>query len=346
MLASHPVVIGISSAYLLLKIFNFMKFLSIPENGSSWAGSLIYEIDTESSSPKKITIDILDADSNTSIGVCCLKGVTKARVDIAPYVRATTNLDLPTSAISSLAISSGAKSIVLVVNGLRSEARLFFRAAFDYSRAQMLSRMPDKQRIVLGDVVRFTAFAQSEVKVRMVIKTLLSSKQVMLTCNSSARPVEAVIPTSTLPVQSSRLDVNVYCDEELVGSYSFEVEQRDDTACTLAWFNYLGGVEYYTFPRSLRTAYDADVERIKYGTKSRTRVKHSRVLRTLISGCEPSDEMERIGELIFSPVVYCCCDDEVEEADISKRHLSFDKHNRLPQVVVELTEQWRGGELC
>lgn len=323
-----------------------MKFLSIPENGSSWADSLIYAIDTESSSPQTLNVDILDADSNTSIGACCLKGVTKARVDVAPYVRAATNLDLPTSAVSSLAISSGAKSIVLVVNGLRSEARLFFRAAFDYSRAQMLSRMPDKQRIVIGDVVRFTAFAHSEVKVRMVIKTQLSSKLVMLTCNSSARPVEAVIPTSTLPLQSSHIDLNIYCDEELVGSYSFEVERRDDTACTLAWFNYLGGVEYYTFPRSLRTAYKADVERIRYGTNSRTRVKQSRVLRTLISGCEPSDEMERIGALIFSPVVYRCCGDEVEEAEISKRHLSFDKHNRLPQVVVELTEQWRGGGLC
>lgn len=323
-----------------------MKFLSIPENGSSWVESLIYEIDMESSTPQDLTVEIVNSVTHQSLGICRLYGVQKARVDIAPYVRAACVNSLENNTISSLVISKAACKLFVVANGNISDERLYFRAKIDSSRAQLLSTMPERQSIVLGDVVRFTVLALSKVEVRLVVKTALTNKQTTLSCQTLGMPVEAIIPTATLPAHSSRITIHIYCDGELINSLVCDVARRDSTARTLVWINGLGGVEYYTFPHSKRTSYEAKVESISYGQQSDARVLRATIYRSLLSGAELSEEMERIAALLFSPKIYECRGGELIDAELPTRVLKFDKHNRLPQIVVDIAERWQGGELC
>ena len=55
-----------------------MRFISIPQNGSSWRGRLPYCFTTGSSEPSDVVVEIVDATSSELLGTRRLYGVTEA----------------------------------------------------------------------------------------------------------------------------------------------------------------------------------------------------------------------------------------------------------------------------
>lgn len=112
-----------------------MNFVKLPENGASWAESLCYTIDTESSEPQDLVVEILDRYGGSVIGTKRLYSVTVAEIDIAPYVRSAVSERSTEKCVGRYIVASGNERSVAcgrrgvrAANTLSCGDRLFHRA--------------------------------------------------------------------------------------------------------------------------------------------------------------------------------------------------------------------------
>ena len=143
-----------------------MKFVSLPDNGSSWRGRLLYGFTTEETEPQDVMVEIIDAMSSSRLGAMRLYGVTDAEVDIASYIRPHLSLTAANAHRRLELISSpSAIAVIVRINGVESETRVFFRFQFDYSAVGPLSSHAMTGEVVFGEAIRLTLFAKSEISV-------------------------------------------------------------------------------------------------------------------------------------------------------------------------------------
>ena len=149
-----------------------MRFISIPQNGSSWRGRLPYCFTTESSEPSDVVVEIVDATSSELLGTMRLYGVIEAEVDIAPYIRPHLSLTpIESERQPELVTSPSAIVVVVRVNGEESERRTFFRSKFDATTPAILSNCPTVQNLIYGDAIRLTLYACNDVSVLISVRS-------------------------------------------------------------------------------------------------------------------------------------------------------------------------------
>ena len=320
----------------ILKLNNLiMRFVSIPENGASWREKLIYVIDAESDVGVDLAVEIID----TSLGQLAslnIYNVTSAEIDIAPYLRASVD-ETPTDGTEGLAWSTAALSIVVRINGVESPKRLFYRAQLDCSQPRILSKLPIRPIVSLDETIRMTIFSPRTVEVRAILASLAPVNRTYRLV-TAGRPVEFTLPLVNMPINQG-LRIVVLCDGVQQASYDYVITPRDKSARQLVWYNEDGGVESYTFPKSVRLGYSADI------AEDQSRVKSRRVMRRLCSAYESAEEIERIVQMIFSQSVYLVTERGcVLQRDI-KRCIEFSPQGTLSQLKIDVVEEWRGGEL-
>ena len=312
-----------------------MRFVSIPENGASWREKLIYVIDAESDVGVDLAVEIVD----TSLGQLAslnIYNVTSAEIDIAPYLRASVD-ETPTDGTEGLAWSTAALSIVVLINGVESPERLFYRAHLDCSQPRILSKLPIRPIVSLGETIRMTIFSPRSVEIRAVFASLAPVNRTYRLV-TAGRPVEFTLPLVNMSITQG-LRITVLCDGVQQASYDYVITHRDKSARQLVWYNVGGGVESYTFPKSVRLGYSADI------AEDQSRIKSRRVMRRLCSAYESAEEIERIVQMIFSQSVYLVTERGcVLQRDI-KRRIEFSPQGTLNQLMIDVVEEWRGGEL-
>ena len=83
-----------------------MKFTSIPKSYSSYAEPLVYMFDTQSEKAD-VEVRIINATTNEVIGRKMLYGVSEGQIDIAPYLRRVTRVQLPDAVEYSQILETG-----------------------------------------------------------------------------------------------------------------------------------------------------------------------------------------------------------------------------------------------
>ncbi len=324
-----------------------MKFTSIPDNGSPWSDELIYSIDSEVDTPTNLVVDIRDIDNNISLGRCRLYNVTTASVNIAPYLRSTKNLEIRESGSLMAYISPAARNIGVLANGYASEQRTFFRTTLDCNKERVLSLIATPQVISLGEQIRLTVFAKENIRVTVDAyssRMHLGSQE--LSQHTYGNPIEIVVPTAEMSSDTERIVVTIYSDNGGLQRTTYCVVKRDLSAHRLMWYNRLGGVECYTFPRSMRTSYIAKCSKAIGTSGYPLDVCQTEQHYRLTSAIEVEEEMNRIAEIIFSPVVFELNGESVEPVELTTRELRFDSHGAMRQLSIDIRKSGRGGELC
>lgn len=323
----------------ILKLnYLIMRFTSIPENGASWREKLIYAIDTESAQGVDLRIEIVD----TTLGQLAslnVYNVTSTEVDIAPYLRASVD-ESPTDGIEGLTWSSAALSVVVRVGEIESPKRLYYRAKIDSLKPSILSNVPARSAVSLGDTLRMTIYAPNLVEVKVVFTSMAPINR-DYTLKTDGRPVEFTLPLINISTYK-RLTITVRCDGRQQASYAYVIAPRDGSSRQLVWYNVDGGIESYTFPKSVRVGYLAEVSERGDGTSC---VSSRLVTRRLYSAYEPTDEMERIMQMVFSPSVYLVTDSGYLPQHDIKRRIEFSPQGSLSQLKIDVVEEWKGGRL-
>ena len=337
-------VLYIRSGIVKLYKLNYliMKFISIPKNGSSWRGRLPYSFTTEGDEPQDVTVEILNYDTGSVLGTMRLYGVVNGEVDIAPYIRPYVSMRfVETSRLAEFSTSLSAIKAMVRIGGVLSEPRVFFRSEFDSSVVGPLSDRVSNPTIIQGESIRMTIFAQvrADVAVSFVGKNGSSYKQEILT---RGMPVELVVNTNSVG-SIERVNINIRCDNSNIFVLSYTVMQHMGTSQRIVWYNKRGGVESYLFDHAKRLSYDVD-----RGGRALCDAKclniDGRVRYRLCSGYEQQADMERVAQLMLSPIVCRGCGSECREVEVESREITFDDKGVLRSITLDLSEKWEGGE--
>ncbi|MBO5894699.1 MAG: hypothetical protein J6Q33_02800 [Alistipes sp.] len=316
-----------------------MKFTTIPENGSSWRGKLVYAIDCESEVGQDIEVVVADGTLGLRASFN-LYNVTTAEFDIAPYLRRMVS-EQPTANVESLAWSSAAMLVVVSVGGVSSQSRLYYREAIDATAAQVLSTLSERVAMAQNETLRLSLFALRTAEVR-VTTYLPMERTKIFTLRTYGRTVEFTLPLGAYSVGST-IRIEFVCDDVRLKVLSINIVKREASARQLVWYNERGGVEFYTFPRSVRRYYRA---KEGAGAQGEQLLQSRCVVRRLLSAYEGAEEMERIAEMIFAPALYLAKEGECERLEIGERVVEFDDEGGIKQLRLDIYEPWRGGGLC
>ena len=322
-----------------------MKFVSIPNYGASWREPLIYSFSTETSEPSDIVVDILEASTQESIGRMKLYGVTRGMVNIAPYVARRASL-APIEGGSELVVipSPSAVAVVVKVNDLYSEERLFFRSELFRGASMSLSRIVGTQEIERGDAIRLTLCPKGRLWVAVSYSRSASLQPKDCVVDGNATPMELLLTTDDLKV-GDVVTVNLQYEFGAVQSFRYRVHPRRSTSRRLLWYNSQGGIESYTFGHSIRIGYSVDVQSVDKCMGETRRRADGELRYRLCSGQESMTMLEHVAELLLSPVVYKCSGVQSEQVDVVSREVAYDKNGELHNMTLEVREEWRGGGL-
>ena len=318
-----------------------MRFISIPDNGSSWRGRLPYRFVTDSGEAEDVTVEIFDATTNSLLGAMRLYGVAEAEVDIASYIRPHLSLKpIETARQIELVTSPSAIAVVVRVNGSDSERRVFFRSQFDYTTVGPLSNYVLTQDLLLGNAVRLTLFAQSDISVLATVKGVKSGTLKSLG-STRGMPMELVIPTSQLADVES-ISLSIRLDNRVSVQYNYVVVANMGGARRLVWYNAIGGVDSFIFDHSRRLAYSVKRTDAHLSMEGSMSVE-GYIRYRLCSGYELQAEMERVAELLLSPVIFVEEGGSCREVEVDSRDIAFDNKGMLHSIMLDISEKWKGG---
>ena len=91
-----------------------------------------YSFTTESDQPQDVTVEILDATTKILLGSMRLYGVTEGVIDVAPYILPHVSMmPMETVRQADMRVSPSAIGVVVRLEDVESETRVFFRSQFD-----------------------------------------------------------------------------------------------------------------------------------------------------------------------------------------------------------------------
>lgn len=322
-----------------------MKFTQLPKDGASWQETLRYQFSTENTEPENLVVEIIDETLQQTIATVNLYATTKGDIDIAPYLRDRLKLTPATSTRAIiLSKSPSAITVSVVVNGVKSDVRHFFRAAHDYNSIGMLSYHTVTRDIRRGDTIRLTLFAKSKIMVTINHDNSVTTPPSLLTLSTKGMPAEMVIPTEQLRT-TNRLEITLQYDDSKTEVVTYLIEAANSSSKRIVWYNPMGGVEYYTFSHSLRLGYSIQAEEIVGVAGERVKHVDGKQRYRVCTGYDTSKEIARVVELLLSPMVFSEQHGVCTPIEIENREVSFDSKGALHSFALDISEQWKGGKL-
>lgn len=327
-----------------IKIFN-MRFVYIPNQGASWRERLEYCFSTDTAQPIDVLVEIIDATSSEVIGSMRLYDVTTGRVNIAPYIVSCVSL-VPERNNGKVSVhaSPSAIAVIVRVNGVESASRVFFRSKFNPGVSEMLTMHRASDEVELGDVVRLTIHARETLRLTVTYDGVSGMRPYDYSVSTKGFPMEITLPTRDLK-EGAEMVVTARYEDGTMQSVRYKVVPRGSSSCRLLWYNPNGGVETYAFCHRIRLGYGVDVRELVECDGKPSRLVNGRVEYRLCSGSDSSANLERVARLLLSPVVYKERGVEFMEVTVDSREVAFDSKGQLHALSLDVSEEWKGGEL-
>lgn len=319
-----------------------MKFLSIPQNGASWSGPLIYSFHTESDEKQDVDIVIIDDD-----GVIARKrlyGVVQGEIDIAPILRSVSDMRILPSVQTSVRKSSSARKVTVQIADTVSDPRVFCCFNIEIARSQMLSYMPVLSSIAYGEQIMFSLFAQKDVNIDIEVYAGASSSLKTITYKTDSLPIDVFINTSDFGKNCERIDIAISSQRVVFHRLCYVIGGGATSGRRIVWRNRSGGVESYLFPRCLRLMQEAEVDCLQGLERNYSILSGAKQQYRLCSAHEDEATIKQLAEIMLSPYVYEVCDGQLIDVELCSRSVEYGTHGQLRTIALDICGEWKGGE--
>jgi len=282
-----------------------MKFTSIPKSYSSYAEPLVYAFDTQSEKAD-VEVRIINATTNEVIGRKMLYGVSEGQIDIAPYLRRATRVQLPDAVEYSQILETGVQIKVKVeVAGVTSSSRNFIAAKLPASTYFTLFTDQLHRRTMARDEFDVIGFYSSPDAVVEVVVEVWGKSYGYLTLEQATGGQCAVAVTALdFDDGPEDLKVSFKVDGEVLAEVEYELKENLRGARRLAWLNSSNSLELYTFPMRKSILIEATRRHIESQLgREAAEVEHDGELK-LLSAYEPQSQLEAISKIFTSQRVW------------------------------------------
>lgn len=320
-----------------------MKFIEIPNNGSSWGGTLRYKIDTESAEATDVEVTITDEESGDMLGRKMLYGITQAETDIAPYLRKEINRTPYIPSRTGFVYAEGAVTVSVDAAGVKSEPRRVFRAAYDPSQAAMMTTQARQRIIAAGETDAVTLYAEESLTA--VVETCGEgqhhSREIYTL--TDATPCDFFLRTDDMPSGTQRIAVTFRGDGSLLGTIEYTVVPATAEGRRVMWYNRMGGLECHTYPLCRPIEAEAQVAEAETAEGVTARLAGGSHRVRLTSAYQTRQQYDALHEVLFSPHVWTMTAEKTEPLRLLTRRADYPEPQQLACMELEAEIRWEGG---
>ena len=328
-----------------VKLFNSMRFVSIPQNGASWSKKLIYSFDTELDERADVDIEIFNQTTHQLIARKRMHGVTCAEVDIAPMLRSAIEMRVSDPASTIVLSSPMGCKVAVGIMGLMSAERYFCATDMGVLQPQMMSYVPPCQTIGYGEKLMFSVLAPGGMTIKIVEHTATSKRNMSLVPDANTLFYDVVICSASLRGDVERIEVSVVCGSELLAHFDCNIEPRLPAGRRLVWRNRRGGIESYLFAKSVPIMAQANVDTFSTTVGIMSKLRSTTQRDRLCSALECGEALQTLRGIIYAPYIYEMTIDGLQDVALATRCIEYGGHDKLQSVALELVSAWRGGGL-
>ena len=301
---------------------------------------MLYEVEFDQQM-EQVAVEIYDQLSLKTFGVVMLYNVESATIDIAPYIRsAMAQIDILAQGSDVIQRSQDACRVLLIIDGERSDQRLFWRSDIRGVSQKFFSASVPNDTIAAGETIRFSVFATDTVEV--IVNRELASTTSRYGARTLGVPSDVALKIKDV-VEGEKIMVSVKLNSQQTTVYTYRVVKRDSSAVRLAWVNSSGGLEAYTFAQSIRRRVVVKAEDIEAESGWYRRIASARVVRGVIMAGAMQSEVDRVLDMLLSPKVYRCDETESMAVQLLTDTILYDDHGRLRRLEFDIEEEWKGG---
>ncbi len=301
-------------------------FINIPNNFSSLWGELIYEYN--STEEKDIVIEILDTESEETLGVKKFYSSSSAQLNLAPILFETA---LPKSSqlqfSSTITAAYGFPSVSLTDGDSSCETRTFTFADSSISAPATLSSMPENRLLCAGERDIITIVAKEASQLSYTITGTRSSDGESVTLQKSnysisSQAIQHSIVADSYSSTYQAIYYTLYYGSEAIATRNYSLSSEAAAGYRVAWLSKRGSIEHYTFPI---------IEEQNYLSSGAT-------TRTLRSAYGTAEEVEALSEIISSPCVWRVSGDEYSAIEILTTEQQIRSLGELMIVTIKVQE--------
>lgn len=323
-----------------------MRFLTIPDDYSSFMATLSYTLTTDSSVPRDVEIEIVSQNGNQVLATTTLRQMTTATIDIAPMLREKITYS-PPSEVTAVEIIKAYphQKIYLRAEGVSSPTRTIIAAQVDST--QPLTPLATQHTIrsiahdecdMIGLVVTDTA--NSAIMINYYGK---DSGSKILTSSITGQLILVVHPASLGDCDS--IEVELRDPSGVLSLIKYDVRRNLKGARRIGWLNRHHAPEIYTFPMRKNILIEATRQHLEsiYG-RGAGEVERDGELK-LISAYEPQSQLHALAEMVHSPQVWLMKGCQRQEVDLMTDRVLLTPAERLGFVEIDIRAAQEGEEL-
>jgi hypothetical protein len=292
-----------------------MLFLSIPNDFSSFNKPLKYLFDI-GAEKQDVEVKIIDHLTNEVIGSQMLYGITRAEVDIAPYLRQKMHQTMPDRVRRCGEVELGQNIIARIeVNGMPSSERRFIAADVEDNGYQLLTSQ-QYHRTMACDEFDIISWVASYVTVEVVVESFGKSNDRVVISPTQGGQRAVAITAQGLGEDTDELRVTILTDGVAAEQIIYDIKPNLRSARRLAWLNEFQAPELYTFPlrkgvlvKATRKYMESLWGREAAALESENELK-------LISAYEPAAQIKALADILRSKRVWLVEGDKLQSVNL------------------------------
>lgn len=315
-----------------------MRITKLSENFSPIHEGIFFDIDTESSTPENLTVEIIDTRSREVIATQLLREVTSAKVNIAPYM-ARLNEYAPTSHKQTTFTAAPSQGYRIRINNIESEE---ICVSVNHKKIaatpSFISSQPLSRRISYGKSDELLIFAPTGGRLSVEI-TANNGESIHVEHLATSDVTTLAISTGDFGSDIRSLEATLYCNGVAFGTLCYIVSRPLKTATHLAWISESGAIEQYTFPSSHKSKKSVSRQLLSTSNgviSTRCNTKESI---TVCSRFEPRATIESLAQIVSAPKVWMERESGFELVEVVSPTIDYNIFNEPDCIHFELCSE-------
>jgi hypothetical protein len=311
-----------------------MKITKLSNNFTPIREGIFFGINTESSSPEDLTVEVVESDSGKVVATQQVRSVTSAKVNIAPYLLHAIE-HKPSSQHHTSMVDAPTTTFHIRIGEVESERVTVSVNSHPFTASSIISPMPPVRRMAYGEQDEVLVCCPTDALITAQI-TSDKGEEVTIEYVTNSGITTLLISTEDFDHSTRRLSVELLCNGEAFGGLNYTITPTSSLATRLVWLSELGSIERYSFPVTRKSCRTISKKVVRTEDALTTVRSTTRVVDTLTSRYEPRATIEALMQAASATKVWVESEGSLYEVEVCNSSIEHNLFNAPDILFLEV----------
>lgn len=311
-----------------------MKITKLSNNLTPIREGIFFGIDTEDSTPENLAVEIVNSTLDEVVATQQIRGVTTAKINIAPYLSHAIE-QRPSSQPHTSMAEAPTATFHIRIGEVQSESITVSVNSQPLTPNTILSTMPSKRRVAHGEHDEVLVSCQPNSPITVLL-TSDQGEEIAIEYVTNSGLATLLISTEDFGDSTRKLSVELSCNGELFGNLSYTIAPTTSQATRLVWLSELGSIERYTFPITRKSHRNISKRIVRTADAPLTVRSTTQEIDTLASRYEPRATIEALIQAASAIKVWIEKWGSLHEVEVCNPSIEYNLFNEPDILLLEV----------